>query len=285
MSSSFFCRSLGEAYGLDLIELDRIQPNFPAIDLGDTKGRRCFQITSDKSGAKMQDTFDKYVEKRLHDKYDRITILVIGERQREYKTLRAPDAIRFNSEDDVLGTPEVIKHIGTLETPVLECLAEIVRTELRVGDQMGSPVQPGTGSGTGDGPPVFQFGEVKTLPLCVVPFVLLEPLRAFGSAKAQLMYGSPEYEPPSYATNPEWLERIGKEPSAAIEMANSWLTHVTQFQYFTQFRDDTDRRLVSRLHSHTELVSLLCDARLGVDSTLLWAAGKPSTTSDVSPAT
>ena len=65
----FFCRFLAEMYGLSLIELDIIQSNFPAIDLGDTNGLRSFQITTDKSGEKMQATLDKYAEKSLYEKF------------------------------------------------------------------------------------------------------------------------------------------------------------------------------------------------------------------------
>ena len=67
----FFCRFLNEAYGLNLVELDNSQPNFPAIDLGDKDAQRCFQITSNNSGAKVQATLDTYVEKRLNEQYGR----------------------------------------------------------------------------------------------------------------------------------------------------------------------------------------------------------------------
>ena len=267
----FFSRFLSELYGLSLVELDRIQPNFPAIDLGDKDGRQCFQVTSDKSGEKVQATLDKYVEKRLYEQYGPIRILVIGERQKEYRSLRVPDAIRFDTDTDVLGTAELVKYVETLDTPALEKLAEIVRTELRCGDHMGSSLPPKLDSGEDKGPPIYQFGNVKTLPLNVIRFVTLEPLRAFGSARAEITYRSPAYDPPFYAVDSKWLERIGKDASAALEMTNGWREHLAQFQYFVQFQDDTGQRLVSRLHSHTELLSLLCDARLGIDSTVLWA--------------
>jgi hypothetical protein len=130
----FFCEFLSEAYELSLIELDNIQSNFPAIDLGDEEGRRCFQVTSDKSTAKVQRTLAKYVEKRLFQQYGRITVLVLGDRQRTYKALRVPDAIEFNPEKDIIGIRELVNYVRTLRTPTLEQLATIIGAELHAGN-------------------------------------------------------------------------------------------------------------------------------------------------------
>jgi hypothetical protein len=131
----FFCQFLSVAYGLNLIELDNIQSNFPAIDLGDREGRRCFQITSNKSKVKIERTLRKYFAKRLYEQYGAIAILVMGERQRTYKSLLVPVAIQFDPDTDILGLPELIKHVKTLETPTLERLAEIIAAELHIGDR------------------------------------------------------------------------------------------------------------------------------------------------------
>ena len=131
----FFCQFLSVAYGLDLIELDNIQSNFPAIDLGDREGRRCFQITSNKSKDKVERTLRKYVAKRLHEQYGKITIVIMGERQRTYKSLRAAAAIQFDPDKDVLGLSELISHVKTLGTATLERLVEIVGAELNIGDR------------------------------------------------------------------------------------------------------------------------------------------------------
>ena len=130
----FFCQFLSAAYDLNLIELDDIQSNFPAIDLGDREGRRCFQITTSKTKEKMERTLRKYVARRLHKQYGSITILVIGERQGTYRSLRVPAAINFSADKDILGLSGLVKHVKTLETPTLERLVEIISTELHIGD-------------------------------------------------------------------------------------------------------------------------------------------------------
>ena len=70
----FFCQFLNEAYGLNLTELDNIQTNFPAIDLGDQQGHRCFQITTSKIKEKIERTLRMYAKQRLHKQYGSIRI-------------------------------------------------------------------------------------------------------------------------------------------------------------------------------------------------------------------
>lgn len=41
-----FCGLLNIVYELDLINLNKIDYNFPAVDLGDYNKRTCFQVTS-----------------------------------------------------------------------------------------------------------------------------------------------------------------------------------------------------------------------------------------------
>src|SRR5262249_21755746 len=57
----FFCRFLNSAYSLQLQQMDHIQTNYPAIDLGDAKNKVAYQITTDKGSDKIQHTLDKFV--------------------------------------------------------------------------------------------------------------------------------------------------------------------------------------------------------------------------------
>jgi hypothetical protein len=46
VAQNFFCRLLNAAYDLDLVELDNLEENFPAIDLGDTNKRIAYRVTT-----------------------------------------------------------------------------------------------------------------------------------------------------------------------------------------------------------------------------------------------
>lgn len=131
ISHEFFRRFLNEVYGLQLFVMDRIQDNYPAIDLGDESRRHAFQITSDGLSDKIQATLDMFIKHNLHKKYDRIQVIVIGRKQATYGVLVVPPEITFSTDDDIIDLRSLSKHIETLETPHLERLAEIVESEIK----------------------------------------------------------------------------------------------------------------------------------------------------------
>jgi hypothetical protein len=130
ISHELFCRLLNEIFDIELVQTDRIKVNFPAIDLGDAKNKRCFQITTEKDGAKIQKTLDKYAEHRLMDQYGELQILVIGEKQSAYKSVNVPPAIVFNVDDDIIDLRDLLRQIETLSTEKLTRLARIVEEEI-----------------------------------------------------------------------------------------------------------------------------------------------------------
>ena len=104
ISHEFFCRLLNEIYDLKLVVMDRIQANFPAIDLGDETNKRSFQITADKSAHKIQSTIDMYVNLSLVDRYGRLQFILVGERQLTYNTLNVPATCCPLSGKQILST-------------------------------------------------------------------------------------------------------------------------------------------------------------------------------------
>ena len=84
ISHELFCRLLNELYGLHLIQTDKIQQNFPAIDLGDERNKEAFQITTEKDGAKIQKTVDTYLKHGLAERFGHLRRLVIGQKQSGY---------------------------------------------------------------------------------------------------------------------------------------------------------------------------------------------------------
>lgn len=130
LAQYFFCRVLNSIFSLQLKEMDRIQTNYPAIDLGDQANRIAFQITADRKSDKIQHTLDRFVGHGLHDQYDILRILVLGNRQGTYKSVTVPQALQFDCDRDILGVQELLKHIDTLPTPRLVALAGIFVEEL-----------------------------------------------------------------------------------------------------------------------------------------------------------
>ena len=122
-----------------------------------------------------------------------------------------------------------------------------------------------------DRPPVFIVDGIKTLPLFVGIGRSLEDIRAFDKGKVRLEYVDPEYEPPQYSIDVAG-EQVSNDPAAAIKAVKAWSSHLFKFVYYVQFKDDKSRKLIRALHEHTELVATMCDSRLGLDPTEIWAA-------------
>jgi hypothetical protein len=131
LAEQFFCRMLNSAYQLRLQHMEQIQANHPAIDLGDAQNRVAYQVTADKSSEKVQHTLDKFVEKGFEKQFDRLRILIIGNRQSAYKSVTIPAQLRFDCDEDIIGIPEFTKYIGTLNTSRLRELSEIMDEELK----------------------------------------------------------------------------------------------------------------------------------------------------------
>jgi len=144
LSHHFFCRLLNGLYGLDLEVMDRIQSNYPAIDLGDGAKRIAYQVTTERSGDKMQRTLDKFVEHGLQGKFDKLKVLVIGQRQDRYTALTIPNEITFDPAEDILDLKNLLKDADALSTSSLEQMAQIFDEELHHTKRQ--PVLPGQGS-------------------------------------------------------------------------------------------------------------------------------------------
>jgi hypothetical protein len=93
--------------------------NFPAIDLGDEKERIAVQVTSESDSEKIKDTLDKFVRYRLYEKFDRLIIYILTEKQKNYSG-KGFDAIfqnsfHFDKTRDILDFKDVLKKIAELQ--------------------------------------------------------------------------------------------------------------------------------------------------------------------------
>ena len=63
----------------DLCNQNRIQMNFPAVDLGCKTSRTSIQITSDSSSSKVRETLEKFESHNLSSDFDSLYVYVITE--------------------------------------------------------------------------------------------------------------------------------------------------------------------------------------------------------------
>ena len=93
--------------------------NYAAIDLGDEKVRIAIQVTSESDSEKIKDTLKKFVRYRLYEKFDRLIIYILTEKQKTYSG-KGFDAIIQNSfhfvkTRDILDFKDLLKKVAGLQ--------------------------------------------------------------------------------------------------------------------------------------------------------------------------
>ena len=124
-----------------------------------------------------------------------------------------------------------------------------------------------------DRPPVFQIGDRKTLPLYLFRARVESEIPAFGKGEGWIEYPTPVVldgallESICPASSNSAMTPMRPSSSSKDGGCTSRSSSITP-----KSQDDPDRSKVRSLHDHTEVISTLCDARLGIDTTELWTA-------------
>lgn len=123
----------------DLRNQNRIQMNFPAIDLGCETSRTSIQITSDSSSGKVSETLEKFEFHDLTTIFDHLYVYVITERQKSYTSQKLADAaeklsIKFDPSTDILDFHDLAKKLGELASEQLERIVNHLEEEFRQTD-------------------------------------------------------------------------------------------------------------------------------------------------------
>lgn len=135
---------LNRTLDLDLSNLNVEHSNNPGLDLGDPAKGWAFQVTVDKSSAKVKETLDK-IDTAQRAKYPNIRVLVLGEKQGSYTFTGEPYASFGFTEAMVWDFDDVCIRIMSLKIQQLIDLAEYVsresrrvRIELEIPDEHGN---------------------------------------------------------------------------------------------------------------------------------------------------
>ena len=108
---------LSEIYGHTALKNLNVEiPNFPAIDLGDEETGTAYQITSTANSRKIKDTLQKFVKHKLYEKYDRLVIYILTDKQRTYQGRGFDEIIQdkfsFDKKRDILDYRDLLKEIS-----------------------------------------------------------------------------------------------------------------------------------------------------------------------------
>ena len=106
-----------EVYGYTHLEnLNRKEHrNFPGIDLGDEVAEVAFQVTGTSDSEKIKDALQKVVAHKHYEKYPRIIVYVLTEKQASYSGKGYDDIIggrfKFDKERDILDYRDLLREI------------------------------------------------------------------------------------------------------------------------------------------------------------------------------
>jgi len=111
--------------------------NFPSADLGDTEARVAFQVTSTPTSAKVQDALTKFVRHGLHERFDRLYVYVLSEKQGSYSARpfqRIVDGkLDFDPDRDILDYRDIVRTACALQVDRARRVLEILEANFAGG--------------------------------------------------------------------------------------------------------------------------------------------------------
>ncbi|WP_157530938.1 SMEK domain-containing protein [Hymenobacter norwichensis] len=128
-SEHTICVLLNTIYNYKLHNVNIVQKNFPAIDLGDQFNRVAFQVTSTKATKKIQNTVESFIAKGLAKDYDQLFVLILGRKQKSYPVFDTKQLLEFNNSRHIIDFHDLLNHISSLPTPKIEEIGKILTYE------------------------------------------------------------------------------------------------------------------------------------------------------------
>lgn len=130
-AETFFRDFLNLALGYQLKNINIVAKNARAIDLGDEGERIAIQVTSTSEIGKIKHTHKGFVAEGLDGKYDRLVVLIIGEKKRYRESILGGDGIfSMSLADDIWDVSELLRKIGDLSLEKLERCRDFLHREL-----------------------------------------------------------------------------------------------------------------------------------------------------------
>jgi len=132
-AETFFRDFLNLLLGYDLKNINIIEKNARAVDLADESERIAIQVTSTPDLAKIKHTHRGFVDGGLGSKYDRLVVLIIGEKLRyRESTLESNAGFSMSLVEDVWDVGELLRKIADLPLDKLKRCFDLLREELHI---------------------------------------------------------------------------------------------------------------------------------------------------------
>ncbi len=129
-AESFFQELLNLIYSLELTNLNKIKKNYPAIDLGDTSNRICYQITAETNSNKFKDTLEKFEKNELYKYFDEIRFLLLTHKKEYNFTVPKLSGVNFKISEHIIDIDNIIDDIENKSLEVQKKICHLLNREL-----------------------------------------------------------------------------------------------------------------------------------------------------------
>ncbi|AMO70165.1 SMEK domain-containing protein [Zhongshania aliphaticivorans] len=131
-SENFYRDLLNLAFGYSLVNINIIDANAAAIDLGDEGNKFAIQVTSTSALAKTRHTVTKFIEKGLYEKYDHLVILNITAKTAHTAETVGDSTYSLNTKDDIWDIGDLAVMINDLELSKIKEISNFLNKQLYV---------------------------------------------------------------------------------------------------------------------------------------------------------
>lgn len=126
LAEDFMAVLLNFVFDVSLRNMNEIEYNYPAIDLGDVGSKLSVQVTSDNSSSKIKDTLRKFKEKKLEQKYSKVIILILTKKKNYKTSFELPEG----TDLEILDSRDLIKKIRKKDTLTIERIKDFLDEEV-----------------------------------------------------------------------------------------------------------------------------------------------------------
>ncbi|NEQ23354.1 MAG: SMEK domain-containing protein, partial [Microcoleus sp. SIO2G3] len=133
---------LAEVYGYkNLKNLNFTEgSNFPSVDLGDETARVAFQITATPGIKKVKHTLSKFIEYKLYEKYDRLIIYILTEKQNTYSDKEIKRIIKselcFDTKKDIWDYQNILGEVNKYQIEQAHAVEKILEANFGEGRRL-----------------------------------------------------------------------------------------------------------------------------------------------------
>lgn len=128
-SENFFCKLLNIVFDLDLINLNIVDMNMPAIDLGDIEKKICYQITSTNDSSKINNTIEKFEKYELYENYEKLYILILSDKKDYNSNFKSNGKYTFENKN-ILDINDLIKIISSKDEEKKSRVYELINQSI-----------------------------------------------------------------------------------------------------------------------------------------------------------